>query len=474
MKLSDDCKKKCQIFTPENNVKEMLDWIGYKENLYGKKIIEPSCGQGNILIEVVKRYIVDCLNNNYSKEDIRKGLSQDIYAIEYDFKHYKKCIDNINEVLKKYSIGEVNWKVYCEDCLKFNLKVKFDYVVGNPPYISYKMLDEQTRKYVKENFKTCTKGKFDYCYPFIEKGIKLLKKGGKIAFLIPGSIFKNVFSNKLREYLKEDITDIYDYATKKLFNEYASGEKKKILTSSIIFVLKKGSKANILNYYNLDNKNKTKIEKKKLGTKWIFNEINLGEKRFGDYFKVSNSIATLYNKAYVITEEDEIFYNNVEKEIIKNAVSPKSIESNKKEKIIFPYYYNSNGDLIRIDKETFSKKFPCVEKHLSKFITELNNRKFDKNIQWFEYGRSQALNDMNKSKLLLSIIVTGKIKPYILSEDTIPYSGIYIVPKKNMTLDMAKDILESDKFLDYIKSVGINASGDSYRITSKDISNYYF
>ena len=474
MKLSDDCKKKCQIFTPENNVKEMLDWIGYKENLYGKKIIEPSCGQGNILIEVVKRYIVDCLNNNYSKEDIRKGLSQDIYAIEYDFKHYKKCIDNINEVLKKYNIGEVNWKVYCEDCLKFNLKVKFDYVVGNPPYISYKMLDEQTRKYVKENFKTCTKGKFDYCYPFIEKGIKLLKKGGKIAFLIPGSIFKNVFSNKLREYLKEDITDIYDYATKKLFNEYASGEKKKILTSSIIFVLKKGSKANILNYYNLDNKNKTKIEKKKLGTKWIFNEINLGEKRFGDYFKVSNSIATLYNKAYVITEEDEIFYNNVEKEIIKNAVSPKSIESNKKEKIIFPYYYNSNGDLIRIDKETFSKKFPCVEKHLSKIITELNNRKFDKNIQWFEYGRSQALNDMNKSKLLLSIIVTGKIKPYILSEDTIPYSGIYIVPKKNMTLDMAKDILESDKFLDYIKSVGINASGDSYRITSKDISNYYF
>ena len=111
---------------------------------------------------------------------------------------------------------------------------------------------------------------------------------------------------------------------------------------------------------------------------------------------------------------------------------------------------------------------------MSKFTTELNNRKSDKNIQWFEYGRSQALNDMNKSKLLLSIIVTGKIKPYILSEDTIPYSGIYIIPKKDMTLDMAKDILESDKFLDYIKSVGINASGDSYRITSKDISNYYF
>ena len=474
MQMSDDCKKKCQIFTPEKNVKEMLDWIGYNENLYGKKIIEPSCGQGNILIDVIERYIVDSQNNNYTKEEIRKGLSQDIYAIEYDKKHYNKCIDNINKILEKYNIGKVDWNIYCEDSLKTNFNKKFDYVVGNPPYISYKMLDEQTRKYVRENFKTCSIGHFDYCYPFIEKGVELLKTGGKIAFLITGSIFKNVFSNNLREYLREDITDIYDYATKKLFNEYATGEKKKILTSSIIFILKKGSKTDTLNYYNLDNKKMINVEKKNLGTKWIFNNINIGEKRFGDYFKVSNSIATLCNKAYVITEKDEIFHNKTEKKIIKNAVSPKSIESNKKEKIIFPYYYNSNNCLVRINSKTFSKKYPCVKKHLNKFITELNNRKSDKNIQWFEYGRSQALNDMNKPKLLLSIIVTGKVKPYILDKNIIPYSGIYIISKRSMTLEMAKKILESKQFLEYIKSVGINASGDSYRITSKDISNYYF
>lgn len=474
MQMSDDCKKKCQIFTPKDNVKEMLDWVGYNKNLYGKKIIEPSCGQGNILVDVIERYIIDSINNNYTREKIRKGLSQDIYGIEYDQLHYSKCMDNINKILRKYNIDKVDWNIYCEDSLKINLKTKFDYVVGNPPYISYKMLDEQTRKYVRENFKTCTQGKFDYCYPFIEKGVELLKIGGKIAFLVPGSIFKNVFSSNLREYLKKDIVDIYDYATKKLFNEYATGEKKKILTSSTIFILKKGSNNDTLNYYNLDNKNKIKVEKKKLGTKWIFNEINIGEKRFGDYFKVSNSIATLCNKAYVITEKDSLFYNKVEKKIIKNAVSPKSIELNKKEKIIFPYYYNSTDNLVRINEEKISKNFPCVEKHLKKFSAELNNRKSDKNIQWFEYGRSQALNDMNKPKLLLSIIVTGKIKSYILSKDTIPYSGIYIIPKKNMTLEMAKEILESKEFMDYIKSVGINASGDSYRITSKDISNYYF
>lgn len=474
MNLSADCKKKCQIFTPENNVKELLDWVGYSENLYGKKIIEPSCGQGNILIDVVERYILDSLNNNYSKKEIKRGLSQDIYGIEYDKKHYDKCIDNINNIIKKYGIDKVDWNIYCADFLKLDLNIKFDYVVGNPPYISYKMLDEETRNYVRKKFNTCSQGKFDYCYPFIEKGVEILKKGGKIAFLVPGSIFKNVFSGNLREFLKRDIIDIYDYAMRKLFNEYATGEKKKILTSSIIFVLQKGSNSDVLNYYNLDSNEKNMINKSDLGTKWIFNETCFGENKFGDYFKVSNSIATLYNKAYVIKENDILFQNESEKAIIKDAVSPKSIEFKCKEKIIFPYFYDSIGNLVRINKEKFSQDFPCVERHLKKYTKELKKRKSDKNIQWFEYGRSQALNDMNKPKLLLSIIVTGKVKAYILSEKVIPYSGIYIIPKRNMTLDMAKKILESDNFLNYIKSVGISASGDSYRITSKDISNYYF
>lgn len=29
--------KKCQVFTPENYVRELLDSVGYIHNLYGKK-----------------------------------------------------------------------------------------------------------------------------------------------------------------------------------------------------------------------------------------------------------------------------------------------------------------------------------------------------------------------------------------------------------------------------------------------------
>ena len=53
-------KVNCKVFTPINVVKKMLDILGYKENLYGKKILENSCGDGSFLVEIITRYIEDC------------------------------------------------------------------------------------------------------------------------------------------------------------------------------------------------------------------------------------------------------------------------------------------------------------------------------------------------------------------------------------------------------------------------------
>ena len=50
---------KCQVFTPNNYVQELLDSVSYTEHLYGLKLLENSCGDGNILKEVVSRYIIE-------------------------------------------------------------------------------------------------------------------------------------------------------------------------------------------------------------------------------------------------------------------------------------------------------------------------------------------------------------------------------------------------------------------------------
>lgn len=129
--------EKCQVFTPENYVRELLDSVEYVHSLYGKKILENSCGDGNVLVQVVQRYIDDCRFDGLTKAKIKKGLERDIYGIEIDKGHYKKCINNLDKVVQSNGIGKVNWSVINADYLKWNATVQFQYIVGNPPYITY-------------------------------------------------------------------------------------------------------------------------------------------------------------------------------------------------------------------------------------------------------------------------------------------------------------------------------------------------
>ena len=67
--------KKCQVFTPQDYVEKILDDVGYISNLYGKKVLENSCGDGNILTKVVERYIADCRAQELSRTKIKSVLN---------------------------------------------------------------------------------------------------------------------------------------------------------------------------------------------------------------------------------------------------------------------------------------------------------------------------------------------------------------------------------------------------------------
>ena len=65
-------QRSCQIPTPNEYVKIMLDEAGYLTNLAGKRVLENSCGEGNILAEIVRRYISDCKMQKLSAEQIQQ------------------------------------------------------------------------------------------------------------------------------------------------------------------------------------------------------------------------------------------------------------------------------------------------------------------------------------------------------------------------------------------------------------------
>ena len=144
-------KKKCQKFTPLNKVDDMLDLAGYSRDLFGKKVLEYSFGSGNIIKQIVKRYVEDALTQNIDVNNISSGLSADIYGIELDPQLYDQCISDLNEIVRSYGISTVNWSFVCTDALQWTTDIKFDFIIGNPPYISYHDIDETNRKFIRQN-----------------------------------------------------------------------------------------------------------------------------------------------------------------------------------------------------------------------------------------------------------------------------------------------------------------------------------
>lgn len=100
----------------------------------------------------------------------------------------------------------------------------FDLIIGNPPYISAmemkKSLSESAYKILKQDFETA-KGTVDLFIYFFEKGIKLLKSKGQLAYITPNRYLSASYGEALREFLfnKTKINEIVDYSHVKVFKE---------------------------------------------------------------------------------------------------------------------------------------------------------------------------------------------------------------------------------------------------------------
>ena len=457
-------------------MRRLLDEVEYKNNLYNKKVLENSCGNGNVLEEIVIRYINDCERKNYKKSEIENGLENDIYGFEIDTDKYNECIDRLNVIVANRGYRKIKWNIYNSDFLKYELNTKFEYIVGNPPYISYKDMNNKKRQFLKANFSTCRKGKFDYYFAFIEKSLNYMVNGGKLSYIIPNSIFKINSAQALRELIFPYIIKVIDYKDKDIFKGQA------LVKSSIIILSNNcNKKNNKIFYINALSNKKLIIDKDKMEEKWLLtNKINVGIKRFGDDYKAFYPIATLLNEVFILPncklQKSQYVCKDIalEKDLLYKAVSIKNIRLNRDEMIIFPYKV-SNNKISHFSYKEFKNKFPLITKYLEKSKNKLLLRKIDSKSQWFEYGRTQSLSCLNIEKLMVSNIITKTVNVYKVKKNVIPYSGIIIKCKKhNIDLEKAKKILMSRQFLDYAYSIGSSISGKSILITSKDIENYMY
>lgn len=83
----------------------------------------------------------------------------------------------------------------------------FDGVVGNPPYIEVKRYREwmpEMYRYLKESgrFVTVDQGKTDIAMPFLEVGVRHLRPGGRLGFIVQTRFFRTEYGVSTRRWLR--------------------------------------------------------------------------------------------------------------------------------------------------------------------------------------------------------------------------------------------------------------------------------
>lgn len=283
------------FYTPNAIADFILEWAFTGNEEYD--ILEPSCGDGVFLEEIRKR----------------KYLYNSITAIEFDKIEAKKA-RNIN--LANTNVIHSDFHDFC-----INTDKRFDLIIGNPPYIRYQYFDKQQQQYASEIF---DKASLKYTkltnawVSFVVGSSLLLKKQGKIGFVLPAEILQVSYAQTLREFLGQFYNKINIVSFEKLVFPDIQQEVVLLLCE------KNNTKTHLIDHLELRDAeelrsldiNKLKKPKKRIdfkSNKWTFyfldqKEIDFLERlqksqqilKLGDYAKVEVGITTGSNPFFTV------------------------------------------------------------------------------------------------------------------------------------------------------------------------------
>ena len=483
-----------QVYTPQWIVEEILKEVDYSgKKILDKKIIDPACGDGIFLINIVETIIKESLKENKNINEIKQILENNVYGIEIDKNEYIKCIDNLNNFVKKKLKKDnlnINWKIYNDNAL---IKYKdflnyFDYVIGNPPYIRIHNLDKKTREIIKNEF-CFNQGTLDIYLSFFELGFKILNKNGLLGYITPNSFLRNSSYKTFRKFLKDKkaIKVLIDFKSHKIFKDFSTYTAITVIDFNNIYketfeykelINNKIQKVNEIKFDELDDKSWSFSSKKEMD--FLKNLYKNTIYKVSDFFEVQYGFATLRDKIFISDIKDEknnlVLFNNhwIEKDILKKIVKGSTYKGRKSEikYIIFPYI-KKDSRLIPIPEEDLKKNFPKTFEYLSLHKEELLKRDIDKNANWYEFGRSQGIQTCNNEKIVVGNLVKEKVNFHLLEKDIYVYSGIFITKKSpEYDWDIIINILKSEEFKKYIFIKGKDFSGGYKSITTKLIKDF--
>jgi len=208
------------------------------------KILDPCCGSGrfllsvakflfnlykilpcNLSLEEIKRYIIE--HNIYGVDTEEGALSVTkarlmIWYFQSDLEQKSLNMeDTINSII---DTSNLNFKIFHSDfLLEFKIE-PFDLILGNPPYVENKKIEDKKYKNKLKIFDSAYK-LYDLSILFIEKSMEVLNHNhGYLSFLITNKFLAADYGIKIRKKIVYDtqIKQIIDISSLSIFQEAAA------------------------------------------------------------------------------------------------------------------------------------------------------------------------------------------------------------------------------------------------------------
>lgn len=484
------------IYTPANIreyiVKETLGKQAEISDLF--KVSDIACGCGGFLfnasIELKKK-----TNKSYSAIFRNHIFGLDIQ--KYSINRTKLLLSLL--ALKSGEDEEFyEFNLFQGDTLDFNWSTiedefnGFDIILGNPPYVCARNLDEETKEKLK-NWEVCKSGNSDLYIPFFQIAIENLAINGTLGFITMNSFFKSLNGRSLRDYFqrKELTFSIIDFGSEQVFKSkntytcicFIENRNQNFISYTTVDSIKLKNKQSFkkINYSVLDSKKGWNLKDNK-----SISKIESTGIPFGELYQTRHGIATLKNDIYIfrpVVEDEKYFYlqngslYKIEKGICKDIVNSnklsREVSLNKlKEKVIFPYDQQEKPKLL--SEEFIREKYPEAFRYFQnkRKVLDLRDKGNGNYENWFAFGRTQSLEKV-KNKMFFPKY-SDRTPSFIINSDDnlLFYNGLAVVGSSETEMAIIKKVMESSVFWYYIKTTSKPYASNYYSLNGNYIRNF--
>ena len=121
----------------------------------------------------------------------------------------------------RWRINAFDWEAEFPEVFKAG---GFDAVIGNPPYISIRRMNETSPdqvEYLKPRYEVVRKGSYDIYVVFVERSLSLLRDNGLTGFILPSKFFSTDYGAPLRGALsaRRALVEVVDFRHGQVFEQ---------------------------------------------------------------------------------------------------------------------------------------------------------------------------------------------------------------------------------------------------------------